>query len=141
VPKLTYSPEGADPRTWEVPLERLLSSEAMAIERVTKMSYGEWKQAVWKNSMTAVHALLWVLMKRESPTLKPEQLEFCEADIELDALPSEVDNFLAAARMVPADQRPEDFDKAIAQLEAVRAEQGGSDEENSEGEADDPKAS
>lgn len=86
MPKFVYAPEGADPMKWEFDPMRLLSPEAMAIEKLTGMSFGiEWQEACVSGNMTAVHALLYVFLKRQNPTLKPDQVVFSLADIGFEA--------------------------------------------------------
>jgi len=67
---LVYAPEGAKERRWTYQPEKLMSSEAEAIEKVTGLTYEEFGQALLKGSATARRALLWVLMKREEPQLR-----------------------------------------------------------------------
>lgn len=75
--KFVYKPEGLAPREWEFEPERqLMSAECIAIEKLTGMEWGEWKAAVRKESMRAKHAYLWVLLKRENPTLLPKHVSF-----------------------------------------------------------------
>lgn len=80
-----YKPEGAAPKKWEFAPDRLLNPEAEAIERVTKMTFAEWADAVLRGSVTALHALLWVMLKRADPTLTYDAVQFmlCEVDLEL----------------------------------------------------------
>ena len=84
--QFVYKPEGAEPKKWEFDPDRLLSPEAVAIERLTKLTFAEWTDAVQRGSVLALHALLYVMLKRDIPTLKPGEVEFSmsEVDFELD---------------------------------------------------------
>jgi hypothetical protein len=76
-----YAPEGADPRKWDFDPARLMSPEIEVIERNTGMPYLEWIEQVGRGSVSAIHGLLFVLLKREAPTLKWGDVQFCMADV------------------------------------------------------------
>ena len=82
--QFVYKPEGAEPRKWDFDPSKLLNVEAEAIERQTGLTYAEWGEAVTKGSMTALHGLLWVLLKRDQPTLKYDAVQFCLADLDFE---------------------------------------------------------
>lgn len=84
--QFVYKPEGAEPKKWDFDPDRLMSPEAVAIERLTKLTFAEWTEAVQRGSVLALHALLYVMLKREIPSLKPSEIEFSmsEVDFELD---------------------------------------------------------
>lgn len=84
MPRFTYSPEGAEPRSWPYEPNRMMNAETEAIERKTGMGFAEWQHKVEAGSTLAIHGLLWVLLKRKDPTLRWEQVEFCMADVALD---------------------------------------------------------
>lgn len=81
-----YKPEGADPKTWEWAPNKMLNPEAEAIERHTRMTFQEWSEAVTNGSMLALHGLIFVLLKRDVPTLKWDEVVFSmsECSFELD---------------------------------------------------------
>ena len=78
--KFVYAPEGVDPREWDFDPGKMMNPEAEAIERDTGMTFKNWVDAVMDESTTAVHALLWVLLKRQDPTLRYEQVQFAYDD-------------------------------------------------------------
>lgn len=84
--KFVYKPEGADAKSWDFAPEKLMSPEAEAIERHTGMTYAEWGTAVTRGSVLALHGLLFVMLKRNVPTLKWDDVQFSmsELDFELD---------------------------------------------------------
>lgn len=119
---LTYRPEGADERSWTFTPERLLSSEAEAIEKVTKMTYAEFGQALVKGSMTARRALLWVFLKREEPNLRHSQVDIPTGSVSVDYEPHE----LRAIRDALADNRDlsdEERDAALSALDELIADE------------------
>lgn len=81
---LTYRPEGADERRWPFKPERLMSAEAEAIERQTGWTYEEFGERLIKGSVTARRALLWVMLKREEPTLRYSQVDVPSGSVALD---------------------------------------------------------
>lgn len=84
MPRLTYKPEGAEPRVWDFAFGRLMSPERIAIEKATGMGWAEVQQGFWENRGAVIHAVLWVLLKRDIPTLTASQVEFCDDDIDRD---------------------------------------------------------
>lgn len=68
---------------WTFEPEKLMSPERVAIEKQAGLTWGQWKAAFQEESVTAQHALVWVLVKRQHPTVLPEAVSFCEADIEM----------------------------------------------------------
>jgi hypothetical protein len=79
--QFVYAPEGADPRKWDFDPAKLMSPEIEVIERNTGMPYLEWVEQVGRGSVSAIHGLLFVLLKREAPTLKWGDVQFCMADV------------------------------------------------------------
>lgn len=135
--KFIYQPEGAEPREWEFKPERLMNPEAEAIERLTNMTFGEWVEAVPKMSMLALHGLLYVLLKREMPTLKWDEVVFCADDLRLDLDDDEkADMRRQLLAKESSGQITEDEREALAELSADLGE-----EVDDALEAETPKAS
>lgn len=80
--RFVYRPDGVEPRSWEFEPAKMMSPEAEAIERLTKMTFVQWQSAVQDGSMLAIRALLWVLLKRSNPGIKFESLEFSMGEID-----------------------------------------------------------
>lgn len=89
MPKITYKPEGADPRVWTISFGRFMSAERMVIERETGMTWSQVKSRLFQEDTAVTRAFLFVLLKRDLPTLKIDQVEFCEDDYDLDATAEE----------------------------------------------------
>jgi hypothetical protein len=87
---LVYKPEGADKRTWSFAPDKIMSSEAEAVEKVTGMTYEEFGLALLKGSATARRALLWVYLKREDPTLRHNQVDPPVGTVGIDYEPHEL---------------------------------------------------
>lgn len=77
----TYTQEGAETKSWEFAPQKLMNVEAEVIERHTGMTFGQWSDAVGNSSMLALHGLLFVMLKREIPTLKWDDVQFSLSEI------------------------------------------------------------
>lgn len=78
---------------------KLTNVEGMAIETVTGLMFSEWAEALQKGSMTAQTALVWVVKKRQNPTLRFSEVEFSMDSIEVEqdeADPKDVPSTTAA---------------------------------------------
>jgi hypothetical protein len=73
-----------DGKTYDYDQDRMTNIEAMAIEKVTGLTFAEWAEALTNGSMLATTALVWVVQKRDEPTIKFSEVEFELARLELD---------------------------------------------------------
>ncbi len=80
--RFVYEPEGAEPKSWEFNPNKLMNVEAEAIEKHTGMTFGEWTEKVRNGSILAVHGLLYVMLKRSTPTLRWDDVQFCLDDVD-----------------------------------------------------------
>ncbi|MBP9918713.1 MAG: hypothetical protein KBF43_09020 [Dermatophilaceae bacterium] len=110
--RLTYQPEGVDARSWDFTFGGLFSHEAEAMERQTGLSIQQLGTLLRQGSALAVHALLWVLMRRDADkrTLKFDELQFRLGEVTLDLDDEEkrraleqIDDQIAAGEDVDAD--------------------------------------
>lgn len=84
--KVVYKPEGVKEekwKRWDFDPNRLLSPEAEAIERYTGMDFSEWADR-FPRSARAVHGFLFVMLKRDNPTLKWDEVKFVYADLDFE---------------------------------------------------------
>jgi hypothetical protein len=120
--QFVYKPEGADPITWDFDPTRLMSPEVETIERHTGLTFMQWVEGVGNGSFLAFHGLLYVLLKRTSPTLKWTDVQFCMADIDMVMSAEEEDDLIAR---LTAKRDAEGLDSTeeayLAQVEAKRA--------------------
>lgn len=123
---LTYAPEGAEPQTWVFAADRLMTSEAEAIEKVTGSTYEEFGKQLVKNSQTARRALLWVMLKRQTPTLRHAQVDPPVGSITLEYEAHELRAFreILAAR---TDISNAERDEVLSDMDALIEEAGGED--------------
>lgn len=98
MPRLTYTPEGADPKVWDFAFGRLLSPERIAIEKMTGLGWQGVQRGFYGNQGSVIHAVLYVLLKRDLPALRAEEVVFCDDEIGLDLTDTEASEALAALR-------------------------------------------
>lgn len=125
MPKLTYR-QGEESTVFDISFGKIMSPERIAIERLTGItSWDEVQNQFWANSTTVIAAFLYVLLKRENPTLNPAEVMFCDDDYDLEPNDAEALLFLRAAEATDeAKNDPEiraDLAKVRAELEAKQA--------------------
>jgi len=98
---LRYTPDDGPAQRYDLSTIRFLTSEAETCERNTGQEWATLKgrdALVIRDSPTAKRALLWVLLKRDSPTLKFRDFDPAEADIVVRLDAAEGEEILAEAR-------------------------------------------
>jgi hypothetical protein len=133
---LVYQPDGSDePTRWPYNPRKLMSAEREAIERRTGMTFAEFTAAVLKGSSVARRALLWVMLKRDHPTLKYDTVDFAWDELKLEYSKQEYDQLIENAGDAPQLSG----DERTAVLEGLRAEQATALEDpDQEGKAEPP---
>ncbi|MFC4611154.1 hypothetical protein ACFO9E_25670 [Streptomyces maoxianensis] len=133
---LIYEPQGGERRTWNLKEIRFMSSEAETVERSTGLEWQEAKARVVKGSMLALRAIVWVLVKRDEPSLRYTQFDPAETEIGVDFDTEE----WAVVRDEIANSPDMDDEQRAAALAQIDAEAAGA--EATEPETDDiPKDS
>lgn len=113
-----WTQEGADPREWEFTPLTLGNAEAETIERLTNWTYQEFGEKFLGGSMKAYHALLYVFLKRTTPTLKYNDVQFSLAEIDLEYSPDEKRAMVDALREKDGQEGlTEDEESLLASLE------------------------
>ncbi|GAA2092298.1 hypothetical protein [Actinomadura alba] len=79
-----YNPTGGDERRWEYKAEDLPSSEAEDIEDATATTFDEFQVALLKGGARARRALLWVLLKRNTPGLRFADVSFRMGELQIE---------------------------------------------------------
>jgi hypothetical protein len=72
--------------TYEYRPGKLLNVEFAEMERVTKTIGADLEQAIDKGGVNAMTALIWVLRKRQEPTLRFEQVVFNVEDLSIEVV-------------------------------------------------------
>lgn len=117
--QITYTPEGAEPRTWDFEPKKLMSPEAEAIERHTGWTFDEFAGNFLKGSTLAKHAVLFVMLKRSAPQLKWDDVQFALGEVEVGFSPTEQDQLKEALEAKAAREGLDEKEQNA--LEAVQA--------------------
>lgn len=82
---LTYAPEGSqEPKRWRYDPRKLMSAERETLERVTDRNFAQFTTDVLQGNALCRRALLWVLLKREHPTLRFADVDFAWDEVKLE---------------------------------------------------------
>lgn len=83
---LHYKPDGVtEPATYEVNFKRVRRSEAIILEKQYGRTWAQFATDVMTGSVDALAALLWLVQRREHPTLRFDDLpDFYLEEVELD---------------------------------------------------------
>lgn len=122
MPRLTYKPEGADPKVWDFSFGRIKFGERAAIEKATGLGWAGVQAGFWSNHAEVIHALLWVLLKRDIPTLRSTEVDFMDDEIEVDLNDDEARE--AFDRLNAMDELDDDEADALAELQERFAAEG-----------------
>lgn len=128
--RLKYTPEGTQPLVWDFTVGDLLVHEAEAMERQTGLSTSELGTGLKRGSAQAIHALLWVFLRRDPGrrTLKYDDVSFRLSEVSLDLDPGEKRRVLEVLE-----------EKVATGAELDEDEQTAYDVMKAEVESDDPK--
>lgn len=94
--KLIFTDNDGAQHEWPLDISKLLVTELEAIERVTQLGYLQFAEALDKFSVGAYRALIWVLLKRKSPTLKYSAFDFSISQLQLEPDEDELEAAKAA---------------------------------------------
>lgn len=121
--KFVYKPEGLEPKEWEFEPNKLMSPECIAIEKLTGLTFTEWAAAVKRGSVQCVHAYLWVMLKRENPTLTPKQVQFSLEEYDFEPSDDEIRLLLTKYAETPEHEREDVWDEDdLANIARVQAQ-------------------
>lgn len=112
---LTYAPDDGDKQEWRFRGDRLMTTEAEAIEKVTAFTYADFGRKLLEGNPTARRAVVWVLRKRTEPTLRFGDVDFPMGALTLDFEDEEKE----AMRQAISDDRSlseEDKMEALAEI-------------------------
>ena len=122
--KVTYTPEDGEPQVFNYNPNALMSVEREALEKVTGRSFSDFAMGVLKGDARCRRALLHVLLKRQHPTLRLDDVDFLWDELTVEMTQGEIDLAVAKLReksgsedMIEAmlkqrEQAPEDEGKA-----------------------------
>lgn len=113
MPRMVYKPEGAEPKDLDFDFGKLMSPERIVIEKAASRAYDrpvgwdECKRLFFENSTAIVAAFLFVMLKREDPTLRLSEFEICDDDFDLDLSDDEAREMLRALEQYEDPDDPE----------------------------------
>lgn len=85
--KITYAPQGGEPQVFQFDIARLTTDELEDLESVGGLqwgTFGEWANVANRGGWRAWRAGLWVMLKRQNPTLEFEQVKPAGAEMDVD---------------------------------------------------------
>lgn len=78
---VTYTPADGEKKEWRFEPRKLMSPEAEAIEKVTRWTFQEFSSKFLAGSMLAYRAVVWIMLKRENPPLRFDDVSICLDDV------------------------------------------------------------
>jgi hypothetical protein len=107
--RFIYNRDGAEPLSWEFDPNKLMSPEAELIERLTGWTFKGWLEKLQDGSILALHALLYILLKRADPQLAFDDVTFSIAQIDMeyddDDLRGAIETLQSKEDRTPAEQQ------------------------------------
>ncbi|MCZ7413036.1 hypothetical protein [Streptomyces sp. WMMC897] len=122
--KVTYSPEDGEQQVFEYNPNKLLSAEREALEKRTGRPFNEFAMGVLRGNSLCRRALLHVLLKRQHPTIRFDDVDFCWDELTVEMTKGEIelavehmrakggDEDLIEGMLADLDSAPEDEGKA-----------------------------
>lgn len=94
---LIYRPEGQEERRWTFQPGRLKVADMEAIQKRTGMPYGtEFKAKLLQGDVVARRALLWLMLRRDHPITRWEEVDFYDDELTLERDRDELAEEIAA---------------------------------------------
>lgn len=135
---LTYTPAEGDKREWSFRPGKLPHYEAEAIEKKTGWTLAEFAQALPKGSVLAARAAVWVLLKREDPPLRFDQVAITSDEVSILFEAPEVQQILDSLDQAGAELDDDTRDQVRAMLRRAAAP-GAYPDDDDDQDPDDPK--
>jgi hypothetical protein len=83
--ELVYRPDGQDVQRWIFDARKIRQGEMEAVERRTGWPFAtEFLLNLQKGDSRARKALLWIMLRRQHPTLKYEDVDFANDEVVLE---------------------------------------------------------
>jgi len=116
---LVYTPNDGDPQRFPYKPRKMMSPEMEALERVTDRNFSQFTADVMQGNALCRRALLWVMQKRQHPTLKFADVTIAWDELKLEYSKQEYQALIDNTRenTSGAEQAA-----AIAKLEAEMAD-------------------
>ncbi|MFM9594039.1 hypothetical protein ACKI16_24190 [Streptomyces scabiei] len=102
--KVTYSPEDGEPQVFKYNPNALMSAEREALEKVTGQSFNQFAMGVLRGNARCRRALLHVLLKRQHPTLRFDDVDFAWDELTVEMTKGEIELAVAKLREKGGDE-------------------------------------
>ena len=86
---VTYKPADGDERSWTFRATEMSSGDAEDIEDAVGKTFDEWQMALQMGGAKARRALLWIMLRRDTPGLRFRDVSFRMGELDLDYEPEE----------------------------------------------------
>jgi hypothetical protein len=120
--KVTYSPEDGDEQVFDYNPNKLMSAEREALEKRTGKPFSDFAMGVLRGDALCRRALLHVLLKRQHPTIRFEDVDFLWDELRVEMTVGEID--LAVARMREKGGDESMIDGMLRQRDTAPADEG-----------------
>jgi hypothetical protein len=120
--KVTYTPEDGEPQVFDYNPNKLMSVEREALEKVTGRSFSDFAMGVLKGDSRCRRALLHVLLKRQHPTLRLDDVDFAWDELTVEMTKGELD--LAVAKLQEKGGNENTIEAMLKQREQAPEDDG-----------------
>lgn len=120
--KVTYTPENGEEQVFDYNPNKLLSAEREALETRTGKSFNDFAMGILRGNALCRRALLHVLLKRQHPTLRFDDVDFCWDELKVEMTKGEIE--LAVARLQEKKGDEELIDGMLKQLDEAPEDEG-----------------
>ncbi len=120
--KVTYSPEDGEEQVFDYNPNKLLSAEREALEKRTGMSFNQFAMGVLRGNSLCRRAMLHVLLKRQHPTIRFEDVDFLWDELTVEMTKGEIE--LAVARLREKDGDEDLIEGMLKQFDAAPEDEG-----------------
>lgn len=120
--KVTYTPEDGDEQVFKYNPNALMSAEREALEKITGRSFNDFAMGVLKGNALCRRALLYVLRKREHPTLRFDDVDFLWDELTVEMTRGEIE--LAVARLREKNGDEDLIEGMLKQLDTAPEDEG-----------------
>ena len=120
---LVYQPEGTEePQRFLYKPQKLMSAEREALERRSAMDFSDFTKGVLNGNAICRRALLWVMLKRQHPTLKFEDVDFAWDELKLEYSKQEYE-LMREQMLAKGNVDPEQLEQLDAEIVTAIDEQ------------------
>lgn len=120
--KVTYTPDESDEQVFDYNPNKLMSAEREALETRTGKSFNDFAMGILRGNALCRRALLHVLLKRQHPTLRFDDVDFCWDELKIEMTKGEIE--LAVARLREKNGDEELIEGMLKQFDEAPDDEG-----------------